>query len=242
MSTGKLWVGGMNKTAEYAMKDFINNVKGYYTPEGLQELESKLESLIKIGNLSIEDSSPIDKFNKFGRSGKADELDENLRSFYGGLEVMLESLKNGDNKRACAGYELAFNTGAENPNPRKNVKFLCAIIPGCKCTGFSGVVKGEVAKEFIRMNGLGDKYSDAEIIKILNTHMYEPIAKEETKNGHKVYCTVESVFGINLNEKNIDNFYGDRDQLLDNMGKLNSSITTDAQDLEEEMKAVQMEA
>ena len=155
---------------------------------------------------------------------------------------MLKSLKNKDNKRARAGYELAFNAGVKDPNSRNNVSYLCdVIIPGCKCTGFDGVVKGEVAKEFKRMDAL-DKHNDSEIIEILNKHIYEPITKEELKNGHEVKCTIESEFGVNLKGENtIDNFYGERDKLLEYMCKLNSSIKTDAQDLEEEMKDVQME-
>ena len=239
MGTGKLWAMQMEKLIGKSRKDFINNIKNYYTPDGLKELDKKLDSLIVL-DLSSNDGSPIDKFKRYG---KLEDVDEKLQSFFGGLEVMLESLKNKDNKRARAGYELAFNAGVENPNSRNNVSYLCdVIIPGCKCTGFAGVVKGEVAKEFKRMDTL-DKHNDSEIIAILNKHIYEPIAKEELKNGHEVKCTIESEFGVNLKGENtIDNFYGDRDKLLEDMGKLNSSIKTDAQDLEEERKAVQMEA
>ena len=169
MGAGKIWAMKCETVAEKRKKAFIETMKakGYYTAEGLQVLNDKLDSLVIVRNLSSKDCSEIEKFKNPGRS---EELDAQLQSFYDGLEVMLEALKNGDDKRARAGYELAFNTGVENPNPRKNISYLCGvIIPGCKCTGFSGVVKGEVAKEFIR---LGDNYSDAEIIRILNTHIY----------------------------------------------------------------------
>ena len=243
MGAGKIWAMNCETVAEKWKKAFIETMKekGYYTAEGLQVLNDKLDSLVIAKNLSSKDSSEIEKFKNPGRS---EELDAQLQSFYYGLEVMLEALKNGDDKRACVGYELAFNTGVENPNPRKNINYLCdVIILGCKCTGFSGVVKGDVARIFL-LNDKTEMFDDATMIQNINKKVYETIAKKESENGNVVDSSFERVFGVRLkdDEKIIDNFYGDRDNLLKGMTELVSSIETEAKELEAEKSAIQPEA